>query len=250
MKNLLSGTAAVSILALAVPALAQDAQTESKGQAEVLEMRTVALADWNYDELYQPGSWTAERLLDAEVIGPGGDEIGSVENIVIGADGKAAAVIAEVGGFWDIGDTHVRIPWSEVDTTSEDGEMRVQVPVTEESVENYDLFGDIEVVEDDDPATPRGWRATELMHDYVTLEGGERYGWMRDLVFDEQGQLQAVVVDALYGTAPGLYAYPYYGYEHGFRPGSPYYRMPYGAGDMSEIEAFDYERLAELAEQQ
>lgn len=69
-------------------------------------MQEVALADWNYDELYQPGTWTAERMFDAEVIGLNGDEIGSVENIVIGTGGKAEAIIAEVGGFWDIGDTH------------------------------------------------------------------------------------------------------------------------------------------------
>jgi sporulation protein YlmC with PRC-barrel domain len=247
MRHLLTSTAAISMLALAAPALAQD-----KGKVDVVAAGPMALDQWNYDELYQQGSWTAEQLFDADVIGPNGDEIGEVENIIVGKDGMIEAVIAEVGGFWDIGDTHVRVPWSEVDARFEDGEAKVHVPVTEDRVKDYDVFGGdgaIKVVDDDDPATPRGWRATELIDDYVTLKNDERYGWVEDLVFDRQGKLRAVVVDATAGAAGGPYAYPYYGYGYGFRPGSPYYRMPYEQDEMSKLESFDYDRLEAMAEE-
>lgn len=45
-------------------------------------------------------------------------------------------MVAEVGGFWDIGDTHVAVPWAQVDVQSYD---RIVVPVTEETVDDYQL---------------------------------------------------------------------------------------------------------------
>ena len=231
MRKLLTNTTAVSILALAAPALAQQADvTVGDTEVDVVRQGMVGLDQWDYGGLYEEGAWTAEQLLDADVYGPTGDEIGEVENIVVGTDGFVEAIIAEVGGFWDIGDTHVRVPWTEVEVAFENGEPRVQVPVTEATVEDYDLYGGIggefRVVDDDDPYTPRGWRATELIDDYVTLGEGQRYGWVEDLVFDQAGRLEAVVVDAAYGAAYGPYAYPFYGYGYGFRPGYNYYGLP------------------------
>ena len=252
--KLLTLTAMALVMGSVAPALAQQAETQAQdtqGQVDVVPGYAVGLDQWGYEGLYEEGAWTAEQLLDAEVYGPTGDEIGEVENIVVGTDGAVDALIAEVGGFWDIGDTHVRVPWSEIDVSFENGEANVQVPVTEETVEDYDLFGGIggefRVVDDDEPFTPRGWRVTELINDYVTLEGGVRYGWVEDLVFDEAGRLEAVVVDAAYGVY-GPYAYPYYGYGYGFRPGYPYYELPYGEAEVAELEPFDYEQLETMAE--
>lgn len=246
MRKLLTPVTAVSIFALAAPALAQE--------IDVVRDYRVGLDEWGYQGLYDEGSWTAEQLLDAEVFGSGGDEIGDVENIIVGTDGEIAAIIAEVGGFWDIGDTHVRIPWSEVDVSFENGSANLQVPLTEETVEDYDLFGglggEFRVVDDDEPFTPRGWRVTELIDDYVTLEGGVRYGWVEDLIFNQNGRLEAVVVDAAYGGAYGPYAYPYYGYGYGFRPGYNYYGMPYSPDEVAGMEQFDYQRFEGIEEEQ
>lgn len=127
---------------------------------------------------------------------------------------------------------------------------RARLPVTEETVEDYDVFGGIagefQVVDDDDPFTPRGWRVTELIDDYVTLQGGIRYGWVEDVVFDRGGRLQAVVVDALYSDPYGPYAYPFYGYGYDYRPGLPYYELPYGRGQVGALEPFDYGRFGDI----
>ena len=257
MKTLLTETAIVSALAFgaAAPALAQQtATTGTPPEVEVVAEEEVNLNEWGYEGLYED-TWTAEQVLDAPVYGPTDEEIGEVENIVVGTNGLVDGIIAEVGGFWDIGDTHVRVPWSEVEVASGgEDEPRVTIPVTEETVEDYDLYGGVagefRVVDDDDPYTPRAWRATELIDDYVTLEDGARYGWVEDLLFDQSGRLKAVVVDAAYGPAYGPYAYPFFGYGYGFYPGYDYYGLPYSEDEIAGagLEPFEYERFETAAE--
>ena len=249
MRTLLTETAIVSALAFgaAAPALAQQtATTGTPPEVEVVAEEEVNLNEWGYEGLYED-TWTAEQVLDAPVYGPTDEEIGEVENIVVGTNGLVDGIIAEVGGFWDIGDTHVFVPWSEVAFELGEGVPRIEIPVTEATVEDYDLYGGVagefRVVDDDNPYTPRAWRASELIDDYVTLEGGARYGWVEDLVFDQAGRLEAVVVDAVYGPAYGPYAYPFYGYGYGFDPGYGYYELPYSAEEVSGLEAFDYGRF-------
>ncbi|WP_375262669.1 PRC-barrel domain-containing protein [Palleronia sp.] len=153
----------------AAPAFAQDA-SQALGDAEVID-----LAEWNAEDVYTRGV-SAERYLDdMEVYGQNGDEIGDVEDLMIDPDGQVIALIAEVGGFWDIGDTHVSIPFDQVQV-AEDGEGII-VSITEETVDEYGFFGDAEepemvegetlesdvVAGVDDTPIPRAWRASELI---------------------------------------------------------------------------------------
>jgi len=71
-------------------------------------------------------------------------------------------VIVEAGGFLDIGDTHYRVPWQDVELTPD--LERVTVPVTAENVDEYSIFP-----EDEEPAAERGFRASERLNDYVSL---------------------------------------------------------------------------------
>ncbi|WP_137391205.1 PRC-barrel domain-containing protein [Rhodoligotrophos defluvii] len=210
----------------------------------------LVLEDWSYNPLYSSG-WSAERLMEADVIGTTGDEIGDVENLIVSDKGKVLGIIAEVGGFLDIGDTHLFIPWGEV-SVSPDLD-RVTVPVTEENAEDYSLFkwsqlekgqtGQTRVVEDDLQTGPRIWKATELLNDDAYLNDDIGYGYVSDLIFTTDGNLHAVVVsaDAAYGG--GYYAYPYYGYGYGWAPGSPYYDLGYDREEIATLERFDYDKL-------
>src|SRR3546814_10381042 len=60
-----------------------------------------------------------------------GEDIGEVENLVVGSDTKIRKLIFSTGGIWDIGDKHLAVAWNQV-TVSPDGE-HVTVPVTEET---------------------------------------------------------------------------------------------------------------------
>ncbi|WP_330646884.1 PRC-barrel domain-containing protein [Thioclava sp. FTW29] len=69
--------------------------------------------------------------------GDGFDDIGEIEDIVLSPEGKMVGVVAEVGGFLDIGDKHVVIP---VDATHlvpiDDGKYVVVTSQTEDQLKD------------------------------------------------------------------------------------------------------------------
>lgn len=182
--------------------------------------------------------WRAERLIGLEVRGTEGAVIGEVDDIVIGADGEVESLILEVGGFLDIGDTKLKVGWDEV-TLDTSGELRYAVvPIEEGEYERFSLFDGSDVT-----TGPRAFRVSELVGDYVTLDGTSGYAYVDDLVFDEAGALQAVVVTRNSSFGGGYYAYPYYGYEYGFDPGLGTYDLPYTADEVGRLDPFDYGTL-------
>jgi len=248
-RKLTSLTAILPLLA--VPALAQETP-QALEDADV-----VSLSEWSYDDLYQNGVSAEDFIYEMDVLGENGEEIGTVEDILIGPDGKVISIIAQVGGLWDIGDTHVSVPFDQVELASE-GDA-VTVPVTEETVDDYGFWTDDEQTETltgdaaasetiegvDDAAIERAWRATELIGDYARLKEGDgysNYGYVSDLVLRD-GQVDAVVVSPSANYGRGYRAYPYYGYGAGWTPGNPNDDMPYGEDEVGEMEPFEYENL-------
>ncbi|MBN1240980.1 MAG: PRC-barrel domain-containing protein, partial [Gammaproteobacteria bacterium] len=230
------------------PNQAQQRQQDRGGQAGA---EIVSLENWDYETLYRTG-WSAEELMNADVIGENGEDIGSVENLIIDEQGQIAALIAQVGGFIDIGDTHIAVPWNEVDVRNAD---EVQIPVREDNIDNYtgindDYFtqvdvGDLQRVDDDVVSSTGFWKASELLDDDVVLQDGDRYGYVTDLIFNEQGNLESVVINSANPSfGYGYYAYPWYGPGFGaWDPGLGYYTLPYGATEIGEMTAFDYDIL-------
>jgi sporulation protein YlmC with PRC-barrel domain len=235
----------------AAPLAAQDEQADMT--TPIQDAEVVPLTQWTYDDLYEQGVSAEAFIDDMEVYSPNGEQIGDMEDIILSPEGDVIAIVAEVGGFWDIGDTHVSVPFEEVEMT-EDGEG-ITVPVTEENVEDYDFAADTfdpqamsdETMPgvDDAMFAPRAWRASELIGDYARLRDGDtfmNYGYVSDLVLSE-GQVEAVVVQptGAYGGV-GYRAYPYYGYADGagWTAGSPYYDMPYREQDVEDMQRFDY----------
>jgi hypothetical protein len=236
------------------PPTGQNTQATAEGSQQTSDMPIIALTDWDYDEIYSNG-WSLERLIDdARVFGAEGEEIGDIENVLIGEDGRILSIIAEVGGFLDIGDTHVSVPWDQLAFSP--ALDLIETPVNQENVEEYSVYGDwgyimksetgtVEVVNDDLLTGPRVWKATELLHDYALLTGSLAYGYVDDLIFTNDGMLHAVVVDPGTTYATGPVAYPFYGYGYGFTPVSPYYTLPYGADEIAVIDTFDEDRLSD-----
>lgn len=227
---------------MTMPAAAQEAQ------------EVPVLATWGYDPLYAAG-WSVDEMFDStEVAGGTGEIIGDVENLIFSDEGRLLGVIAEIGGVWDIADTHIHVPWDEVEVGDSIG--RIDIPVTEATVDDYDVFGDyvfdfdtlLEAetdvsgpVNDDLVAGPGIFRASDLIGDFTYLADGVRYGYIADLVVSE-GEVAAIVTDAASAGRRGYFAYPYV--YRGVSPmAGPSYIMPYGAPQVDTIESFDYDRL-------
>ena len=228
----------------------QQNQTNGQTQQQVSNQNAqnsngkIDLVTWSQRDLYN-NDWTAKQLFDKEVDGQNGDQAGEVENLLIGPNGQIKSVIVDSGGFLGIGDTSYAVPWNKVKFSQ--NMQHLTVPVTSDNISKFSVFKPDQhngMDNGNQQNAKRDFRATELIGDYVSLKDVPGYGTVRDLVFNDNGQMQAVVIspDVGYGVG-GPYAYPYYGYGYGWRPGSNYYNLPYGRNEISELGPFDYNKL-------
>ncbi len=217
-----------SVLAL-TPGTMQPAAAQ-EGQQEPIEIH-----NWTYAEAYQ--GWRADELLNGDVVDQDGEDIGEIEDLIINTDGRIERVIIEAGGFLDIGDTHFAMDWSEVTMLDTD---TITVPFDEDNIEDYSIFGDI----DSEPVGPRHWRVRELLGDYAQFSEGPRFGLIEDVIFDTDGNIQAIVIgaDVGYGVG-GPYAVPFAGNNYGYDPAYDYYEVPYAVEDIEELGPFEYEMM-------
>lgn len=242
----------IPVLALAIASGCAQNQNGAKPDLDTRASATaesgndiIRLSEWDYARIYEGGGIQSDNLIDAAAFGPDGNEIGSVENVILDEQNQIIALILEVGGFWDIGDTHVAVPWAQV-TMTDDG---VEVPVREDNLEQYDLYGEDSPISEEDlqqavrvdegvSSGPRNWKLTSLLGDYATLDNEVGYGYVDNVIFSRDGEIQAVVIES--EGAP--YAYPFYGYSFGWDPGFGAYQLPYGPADIGTMRPFDYGR--------
>jgi len=213
----------VALIVLAAPALA----------ADPIDIRT-----WKLDEAGRAG-WSVKKLIGTKAFGPNRNEVGNVENVIFGPDGKVRKLIVTTGGFLGIGDTALAVNWKDIKIGPDIG--YVNTPLTAEVVDKYGLF---DGMPDQVAKGPREWRATELIGDYVNLKKDIRYGHVRDLIISKEGELKAVIVspDRGYGGYGAYYAYPYYGYSRGWDPGYYSYDLPFGKTDIGGLLPYAYNK--------
>lgn len=79
---------------------------------------------------------TAERLIGANAVTADGEEIATVDDLVLDADSAATHVIMDVGGFLGMGTHTVAIDINEVDIlwNDADGDVMVQISMTEDQL--------------------------------------------------------------------------------------------------------------------
>lgn len=200
------------------------------------------LESWKLDDLYR-GSWSAEQMIGADVRTRDGQEIGEVKDIIVGSSGEISKVVVEVGGFLEIGDQHIGVPWKHVQLGSRLD--WISVPLREVENGTYSLYGRIpqgeEVV-----GGVNTWRVNELIGDFASLSDVPRYGIVADVLFGSDGKAKAVVVDRTRGPwgAYGYYAYPY----REFDARAPAYALPYATPQIVSLTPFDYRQLADRSD--
>ncbi len=218
--------------------LAGPVMAATDSAVKTVEIKAVDIHAWRLD----PASgWSVKRLIGKKVKGPKGENVGEVDNIVFGPDGKVRELIVSTGGFLGFGDKNLAVKWSEV--TAGPGYDYVSTPITAESVKKYGLFDGFP--KSSGPLAARDWRSSELIGDYVYLKGNVHYAYVRDLIVSEGGELQAVIVSPDVGFAHGAggyYAYPFFGYAHGWNPGNAHYNLPYGTADIAQLLPYAYRK--------
>ncbi|MHA6347021.1 PRC-barrel domain-containing protein [Roseivivax sp. CAU 1761] len=81
--------------------------------------------------------WDLDATYDA--VDENWDRVGEIEDIVLGTDGQMKGIVAEVGGFLDIGDKHVMIEMQDVKLVPvDDRSYAVVTPMTEERLESME----------------------------------------------------------------------------------------------------------------
>ena len=103
---------------ISVPALAQTA-----GSSDTTRSNTTAATAPNTaaSPLYEmkAGQWRATKLNGINVYDPGNNKIGDINELIIGRDGRVAAVVVGTGGFLGIGEHNSAIPFDQVQWVDE-----------------------------------------------------------------------------------------------------------------------------------
>ncbi|MEW5727848.1 MAG: PRC-barrel domain-containing protein [Pseudomonadota bacterium] len=188
------------------------------------------LAGWNPGVM--SGGFLASRLLQREVFGTGGEEIGEIDNLVLGPGGEVRAIVVESGGIGPLGDVEFRVPWRQVDFAP--GFESARVPVADERIEDFDL-GDGFRLE------PGEWLARDVIGDPVNLVGQDAFGEVEDLVLGRDGRLVAILIEGGGLGAEALYAVP--PALGSFDPGHYAVNLPYTPLELGTLNPFQEEAL-------
>jgi sporulation protein YlmC with PRC-barrel domain len=197
----------------ALVALAASLCAPAAFAAEPPDVIALDAFEWPSDEMI----WSADRIIDMDVRGANGEEVGEVEDIVIGPDNRIRFVVVETNAFLDIGDTHAAVAWDNVEIVD-------AVPMLPDLTEDMlDAMRDM-----DDAEFADSWRVRELIGDRVDLLDTPNYALVNDVIFTQDGEVAGIEIYPHSGYGPPAYPYyPYYGPGAEWAGGPDAYGMPY-----------------------
>jgi len=89
---------------------------------------------YSFDAEYDESEWFAVDYFEA--VDPGWEEIGDVEDIVISRDGRVVGLIAEIGGWLDMGEEDVVIDMNDLRAVGDNvGDVSFVTRLSEEQLE-------------------------------------------------------------------------------------------------------------------
>lgn len=92
---------------------------------------------YTMNEAYDEGSWRMGRAYDR--IDTNWNDIGEIEDVILNKDGQLIGIVAEVGGFLDIGDKHVMLPIDDIKLVPvDDASYALVTRLSEEQLEELD----------------------------------------------------------------------------------------------------------------
>lgn len=98
---------------IAMPAMAQTTGTTDTTRNPAVTAPAPKTAAGSLYEM-KAGQWRATKLTGLAVYDPRNERIGEINELIIGRDGRIAAVVVGVGGFLGIGEHNAAIPFEQV----------------------------------------------------------------------------------------------------------------------------------------
>jgi sporulation protein YlmC with PRC-barrel domain len=95
------------------------------------------------DNMQTQDELRTSKIVGAKVYNDANDNIGSVEDIVLKADGSMDEVVLSVGGFIGIGDKYVAVPYSDLKISRDGNSLKVMTKATKDSLKalpDYQFF--------------------------------------------------------------------------------------------------------------
>src|SRR4051812_26119072 len=102
---------------ISVPATAQTAGSADTTRANTNNAAPNAAAGPLFE--MKPGQWRATKLDGLSVYDPRNEKIGDINEMIVGRDGRIAAVVVGTGGFLGIGEHNSAIPFDQVQWVDE-----------------------------------------------------------------------------------------------------------------------------------
>lgn len=115
---------------------------EGESAVEPAETRVMVI-DREMMTPVQNNDLTAERLIGQTVYGANDDNIGEVDDVLLGSDNQIEGFIVDVGGFLGMGEKEVVISPEKLDIRADaDGGITVFTPFTEEELEAQEPYSE------------------------------------------------------------------------------------------------------------
>jgi sporulation protein YlmC with PRC-barrel domain len=118
MRRLVAAAATVMIFAAITPGMAQ----QPAGRSQLLTT--------------MPAGKTVNNYYKQSVYDPQKNKIGSVEDVLIGDDGRVMALIIGVGGFLGAGEKDVAVPFSAIHAEMKDGSWYLTLDTTKDALKS------------------------------------------------------------------------------------------------------------------
>ena len=114
-------TLALALMGAVLISVPATAQTAGSADSTRTNAAATPAPTGSASPLYEmkAGQWRATKLTGLNVYDPGNNKIGEINELIIGRDGRVAAVVVGVGGFLGIGEHNSAIPFDQVQWVDE-----------------------------------------------------------------------------------------------------------------------------------
>lgn len=126
--------------------VAPNAETpDAQPQTEAVAPEATPSDSIDYFAQQQSGEWLATKFIGKTVESSAGDDLGDVNDVIVGENGDVLGAVIGVGGFLGIGEKNVAVPFENISTAMKgENESVIVLNVTKEELEAAPDYADLQ----------------------------------------------------------------------------------------------------------